>query len=174
MQISGWKSAISTRLHFILTFSAQDSTSFFSVQLIEDTSVSHNGTVGFNKVLVNYGDDYIQSGGIYMWIYLNIVDSGGSLDSQRVVSTVGLYVNSLLSGKKFCRKLHKKKKLDSLGWGWGVQVTSTLRSATGWLSLGKWLLSYCFLSYLWGEYFHELLKLGISKNNLKIHCVLMR
>ena len=47
-------------------FSAQDSTSFFSVQFLEDTSVSHNSTVGFNKVLVNYGDNYIQSGGIYM------------------------------------------------------------------------------------------------------------
>ena len=44
----------------------QDSTSFFSVQLTEDTVIAHNGTVHFDQVIVNFGADYIQSGGIYM------------------------------------------------------------------------------------------------------------
>ena len=33
----------------------QDSTSFFSVQLAEDTIVAHNGTVNFDRVIVNFG-----------------------------------------------------------------------------------------------------------------------
>ena len=50
----------------MFVFIAQDSTSFFSVQLSEYTQVSHNGTINFDRILVNYGGDYIQSGGIYM------------------------------------------------------------------------------------------------------------
>ena len=52
-------------IFFVLTVE-QDSTSFFSVQLAEDTIVAHNGTVNFYRVIVNFGADYIQSGGIYM------------------------------------------------------------------------------------------------------------
>ena len=40
--------------------------SFFSAQLAEDTAVAHNGIVHFDRVIVNFGADYIQSGGIYM------------------------------------------------------------------------------------------------------------
>ena len=43
-----------------------DPISFFSVQLSEDLQVAHDGTVVFDSVVVNYGSDYIQTGGIYM------------------------------------------------------------------------------------------------------------
>ena len=45
---------------------ALDSTSFFSAQLSQNTEVAHGGTVVFDLVVVNYGSDYIQTGGIYM------------------------------------------------------------------------------------------------------------
>ena len=44
----------------------QDSSSFFSVQFIADTSIPHLEILDFDDVIVNYGDDYILSGGIYM------------------------------------------------------------------------------------------------------------
>ena len=44
----------------------QDSSSFFSVQFTADTSIPHLGILDFDDVIVNYGDDYILSGGIYM------------------------------------------------------------------------------------------------------------
>ena len=49
---------------FFFKNKALNSTSFFSAQLSEQTS--HGGTVVFDLVEVNYGDDYIQTGGIYM------------------------------------------------------------------------------------------------------------
>ena len=39
---------------------------FFSAQLSADLEVLNGGTVVFDTVVVNYGDDYIQTGGIYM------------------------------------------------------------------------------------------------------------
>ena len=44
----------------------QPSTSFFSVQIAQDTEVLNKDTVQFDLVKVNYGDDFITSGGIYM------------------------------------------------------------------------------------------------------------
>ena len=43
-----------------------DSTSFFSAQFSQDTEVAHGGTAVFDLVVVNYGSDYIQSGGTYL------------------------------------------------------------------------------------------------------------
>ena len=45
---------------------ALDPVSFFSVQLSANLQVAHGGTVVFDLVAVNYGSDYIQTGGIYM------------------------------------------------------------------------------------------------------------
>ena len=45
---------------------ALDSTSFFSAQFSQDTEVAHGGTAVFDLVVVNYGSDYIQSGGTYL------------------------------------------------------------------------------------------------------------
>ena len=55
-------------MYFILSFlmAEQDSASFFSAQPSENTEVAHNGIVNFDRVIVNFGADYIQSGGIYM------------------------------------------------------------------------------------------------------------
>ena len=53
-------------LHYVLLVVEQDMTSFFSVQLTENTIVAHNGTINFNRIIVNFGADYIQSGGIYV------------------------------------------------------------------------------------------------------------
>ena len=47
-----------------------DSRSFFSVQLSVDTVVSDGLVVPFDVIIVNYGNDYIQSGGIYMYVLL--------------------------------------------------------------------------------------------------------
>ena len=44
----------------------QDSSSFFSVQFTADTSIPHLDILDFDDVIVNYGGDYIQSGGLYM------------------------------------------------------------------------------------------------------------
>ena len=44
----------------------QDSSSFFSVQFTTDTTIPHLEILDFDDVIVNYGDDYILSGGIYM------------------------------------------------------------------------------------------------------------
>ena len=44
----------------------QNSSSFFSVQLTEVTTIPHGEILDFDDVIVNYGNDYIQSGGIYM------------------------------------------------------------------------------------------------------------
>ena len=52
--------------HFWNIFFISDSTSFFSAQLSQSTEVAHGGTVLFDNVVVNYGSDYIQTGGIYM------------------------------------------------------------------------------------------------------------
>ena len=54
-----------------ILFSEQSSTSFFSVQIAQDTEVLNDDTVQFDLVKVNYGDDYIASGGIYMWVIQN-------------------------------------------------------------------------------------------------------
>ena len=44
----------------------QNSNSFFSVQFTEITTIPHGDILDFDDVIVNYGDDYIQSGGLYM------------------------------------------------------------------------------------------------------------
>ena len=44
----------------------QNSSSFFSVQFTEVTTIPHGEILDFDDVIVNYGDDYILSGGIYM------------------------------------------------------------------------------------------------------------
>ena len=44
----------------------QDSSSFFSVQFTEDVTIPYGDILQFNDVIVNFGDDYIQSGGLYM------------------------------------------------------------------------------------------------------------
>ena len=53
-------------LYYVILIVEQDSTSFFSVQLTEVTTVAHNGTINFDRIIVNFGADYIQSGGIYV------------------------------------------------------------------------------------------------------------
>ena len=45
---------------------SQDSSSFFSVQFTADTNIPYLDIMDFDDVIVNYGDDYIQSGGLYM------------------------------------------------------------------------------------------------------------
>ena len=47
---------------------AIDSTTFFSAHFAEDASVAHGAILKFDNVTVNYGDDYIQSGGLYLWV----------------------------------------------------------------------------------------------------------
>ena len=44
----------------------QDSSSFFSAQFTEDVTIAHGDILQFDNVIVNFGDDYIQSGGLYM------------------------------------------------------------------------------------------------------------
>ena len=44
----------------------QNSSSFFCVQFTEVTTIPHGEILDFDDVIVNYGDDYIQSGEIYM------------------------------------------------------------------------------------------------------------
>ena len=44
----------------------QDSSSFFSVQFTEDTIIPQGDILDFDDVIVNFGDDYVQSGGLYM------------------------------------------------------------------------------------------------------------
>ena len=44
----------------------QDSSSFFSAQFTDDVTVPNGDILQFDDVIVNYGDDYIQSGGLYM------------------------------------------------------------------------------------------------------------
>ena len=44
----------------------QNSSSFFSVQFTADTTIPHGDILDFDDVIVNYGDDYILSGGLYM------------------------------------------------------------------------------------------------------------
>ena len=44
----------------------QNSNSFFSVQFSADTIIPHGDILDFDDVIVNFGDDYIQSAGIYM------------------------------------------------------------------------------------------------------------
>ena len=53
-------------LHYVLLIVEQDSTSFSSVQVTENTIVAHKGTINFDRIIVNFGADYIQSGGIYV------------------------------------------------------------------------------------------------------------
>ena len=49
-------------------FAVQDTTSFFSVQFSVDTQVQHSNVLVFDRVIVNYGDDYLESGGIYLYV----------------------------------------------------------------------------------------------------------
>ncbi len=44
------------------------SRSFFSVQLSQSKDVSSGLVVPFDTIIVNFGDNYIQSGGIYMYV----------------------------------------------------------------------------------------------------------
>ena len=44
----------------------QNSNSFFSVQFTADTIIPHGDFLDFDDVIVNFGDDYIQSAGLYM------------------------------------------------------------------------------------------------------------
>ena len=44
----------------------QNSSSFFSVQFKDITTIPHGEILDFDDVIVNCGDDYIQSGGLYM------------------------------------------------------------------------------------------------------------
>ena len=46
---------------------AIDSTTFFSAHFSENASVAHGAILTFDNVTVNYGDDYIQSGGLYLY-----------------------------------------------------------------------------------------------------------
>ena len=46
----------------------QNSSSFFSVQFTADTTIPHGEILDFDDVIVNYGDDYILSGGLYMQV----------------------------------------------------------------------------------------------------------
>ncbi len=43
-----------------------DSPSFFSVQLSQNKDVSAGLVIPFDTIMENYGNNYIQSGGIYM------------------------------------------------------------------------------------------------------------
>ena len=44
----------------------QNSISFFSVQFTADVIIPHGDILDFDDVIVNFGDDYIQSGWLYM------------------------------------------------------------------------------------------------------------
>ena len=64
-----------TRLNEKIT--AIDSTTFISAHFAEDASVAHGAILTFNNVTVNYGDDYIQSGGLYLSVqnyYMLFID----------------------------------------------------------------------------------------------------
>ena len=41
-------------------FAVQDTTSFFSVHFSVDTQVQHSNVPVFDRVIVNYGDDYLE------------------------------------------------------------------------------------------------------------------
>ena len=45
---------------------AVDSGSFFSVQFSDTADIGHGDIMDFDVIIVNYGDDYIQSGGLYV------------------------------------------------------------------------------------------------------------
>ena len=45
---------------------AVDSSSFFSVQFSDTTDIGHGDIMDFDEIIVNFGDDYIQSGGLYV------------------------------------------------------------------------------------------------------------
>ena len=50
-------------------FTVQDSTSFFSVQFSIDTQVQHGSVLVFADIIINYGDDYLESAGVYLYVY---------------------------------------------------------------------------------------------------------
>ena len=46
--------------------SVQNSVSFFSAQMSSEQTVLYGDTVNFDQVIVNYGDDFISSGSVYL------------------------------------------------------------------------------------------------------------
>ena len=86
-------------------------TSFFSIQLTENTIIAHNGTIHFNHILVNYGDDYIQSGGIYMYALqlskffislelLNFIREKSDFTCCAIILSIGFWIS------KFSQRIH--------------------------------------------------------------------